>query len=93
MQVMYYKTKNFIRHEGNVIDLVQYRQKLAAVSGGDCVAPTQRTQEEPAPVLRVLPSTSAPARKGRSLVDQMELCATLGVITMTLVAVVQFAIF
>ena len=35
MQTIYYETSNFIRHEGNLVDLAAYRQKLAAVSGGN----------------------------------------------------------
>ena len=38
MQTMYFETSSFIRHEGNLVDLAAYRQKLSAVSGG-CWAP------------------------------------------------------
>ena len=37
MQTIYYKTEHFIRHQGNLVDLAAYRQKLSAVSGGDLV--------------------------------------------------------
>ena len=35
MQTIYYRTEHFIRHQGNLVDLAAYRQKLSAVSGGD----------------------------------------------------------
>ncbi len=33
MQTVYFTTSNFIRHEGNVVDLTEYRRKLAQVQG------------------------------------------------------------
>ena len=45
MQTIYYRTEHFIRHQGNLVDLAAYRQKLSAVSGGD-LAPVL---EEPVP--------------------------------------------
>lgn len=33
MQTIYFTTSNFIRHEGNLVDLTEYRRKLAQVQG------------------------------------------------------------
>ncbi len=33
MQTLYFTTSNFIRHEGNLVDLTEYRRKLAAAQG------------------------------------------------------------
>ena len=33
MQTIYFTTSNFIRHEGNVVDLTEYRRKLALAQG------------------------------------------------------------
>ena len=33
MQTLYFTTSNFIRHEGNVVDLTEYRRKLAIAQG------------------------------------------------------------
>ena len=33
MQTVYFTTSNFIRHEGNVVDLTEYRRKLAQAQG------------------------------------------------------------
>ena len=35
MQTLYYNTKNYIRHTGNVIDLTEYRRRLAALERPD----------------------------------------------------------
>ena len=41
MQTIYFTTTNFIRHEGNVVDLTEYRRKLALVQG------QAETEEQP----------------------------------------------
>ena len=33
MQTVYYTTRNFIRSTGNVVDLAEYRRKLAQAEG------------------------------------------------------------
>lgn len=33
MQTVYFTTSNFIRHEGNLVDLTEYRRKLAQAQG------------------------------------------------------------
>ncbi len=33
MQTIYFTTSSFIRHEGNLVDLTQYRRKLAQTQG------------------------------------------------------------
>ena len=42
MQTIYFTTTNFIRHEGNVVDLTEYRRKLALAQG-----PAEPVEEEP----------------------------------------------
>lgn len=42
MQTIYFTTSNFIRHEGNLVDLTEYRRKLAQVQA-------QREPEEESP--------------------------------------------
>ena len=41
MQTVYYTTSNFIRHTGNVVDLSEYRRKLAQAEGSLAPAPIQ----------------------------------------------------
>ena len=33
MQTIYFTTSNYIRHEGNMVDLTEYRRKLALAQG------------------------------------------------------------
>ena len=42
MQTTYFTTTNFIRHEGNVVDLTEYRRKLAQAEGK-----AESVEEEP----------------------------------------------
>ena len=53
METIYFTTSNFIRHKGNVIDLTEYRRKLAQATAPkvevlpqaeEVVAPRQRTE-------------------------------------------------
>lgn len=48
MQTIYFTTSNFIRHEGNLVDLTEYRRKLALAQG----KPEPVVEEEPAFVPR-----------------------------------------
>lgn len=80
MQTMYYTTRNFIRHTDNVVDLTEYRRRLARVRqeqamdfAADC---------DDAPV-----QTAAPRTAG--LGGLLEHCASFGVIVMTLVFTAQ----
>lgn len=49
MQTIYYRTEHFIRHQGNLVDLAAYRQKLSAVSGGDLAPVLDAPVPEPEP--------------------------------------------
>ena len=44
MQTVYFTTSNFIRHEGNLVDLTEYRRKLALAQG----KAEPEAEEEPA---------------------------------------------
>lgn len=95
METVYYRTSNFIRHQGDVVDLEAYRRKLAAARRAeeDREAPAA---EAPA-VLRLLPQES-PARRrarklrrgARKLHAALDLGASLSVAVFAAVAVVQF---
>ena len=45
MQTLYFTTSNFIRHEGNVVDLTEYRRKLALAQGQ--VEPEEQEDVQP----------------------------------------------
>ena len=66
MQTIYFTTSNFIRHEGNLVDLTEYRRKLAQ-------AQAQPESKEEEPVLPVRPRT---VRRRRGFLPGMMLdCA------------------
>ena len=96
MQTIYFETSSFIRHEGNVVDLSAYRQKLSAVSGGDWVPGPEMAEEAPAPVvaLPAAPAVTAQERERRRKVRRfgilLDLAASAAIVVLTLTAVVQF---
>ena len=88
MQTIYYTTTNFIRHTDNVVDLNEYRRKLALAQEGS-LAPQPEVyweQEEEsapeAPVLRVVKPRASRRRARRAVM--LETCASLSVVVMTL---------
>lgn len=83
MQTMYYTTTNFIRHTGNLVDLDEFRRKLALAQQSQ--RPAVLPEAAPAPV-RTAPEAPRPRRSARR--DRrawtLDACASLGVIVMTL---------
>ena len=85
MQTIYYETSNFIRHEGNLVDLAAYRQKLAAVSGGNWSPAPEGSPafEAEAPprtgtVLRLVPEESPAQRRARRAGRLLRQCGHRG---------------
>ena len=104
MQTIYYKTEHFIRHQGNLVDLAAYRQKLSAVSGGDLApvldepvaAPEPQTQ---GPELYLLPKPAPMTPRRRSARRQrrlrraavvLDLCASAAIVALTAGALAAF---
>ena len=62
MQTIYATTTHFIRHQGNMVDLGEFRRKQALARAGS-LAPRLEPEEAPvqaaAPVLTVLPGGTA----------------------------------
>lgn len=100
MQTIYYETSSFIRHQGNVVDLGAYRQKLAAVSGDPWTSPAREEAPEPvdsAPVLTLVPDEAPSLRRERSRRRDLrrfgmclDLAASAAIVALTLAAVVSF---
>lgn len=87
MQTVYYATSNFIRHEGNLVDLSEFRRKLSLTQEGS-LAPSleQPSRQDLAqrPQLTVLPQRKNTRHKGREWAAwALDACASLGVILMT----------
>ncbi|NCB63645.1 MAG: hypothetical protein EOM52_08530 [Clostridia bacterium] len=100
MQTTYYKTSNYIRHEGNVVDLSVYRNRLDAVSGGHWVpaAEPEEAWEAPAAELYVVerPRPAAKRRKKSRGIDLrfwLDVCVSGAVLLLTMTAVMQFLRF
>lgn len=50
METIYFTTSNFIRHEGNVVDLAEYRRKLAQATAPKAeVLPEEEETAAPRP--------------------------------------------
>lgn len=81
MQTLYYTTENFIRHTGKVVDLTEYRRRLAQA---------QQEPEEAGETRVLLPRESVPgprrtiARRARRRALVLDACASMGVVVMTL---------
>ena len=80
MQTLYYTTSNFIRHTDNIVDLSQYRRKLAAVEQVRMAWQEQEEDEEPVEV-QPRPRRSQQRRERRAAV--LDMWASMGVLVMT----------
>ena len=92
METIYCTTRNFIRHEGNLVDLTAYRQKLGQVSGACALAPwpMEETVQE-APVRPAAPAKAKKRRRGKSPLGQwLELTASAVTVVLVATAWVQF---
>ena len=105
MQTIYYQTKNFIRHEGNVVSLQDYRTRLQACSGFDAVPVCEESPEaEPVwtlreelpaarPAVRETPTEPANPHRVLSLHNLPDLCATVAILVMAVTVIVRFLQF
>lgn len=87
MQTVYYATSNFIRHEGNLVDLCEFRRKLSLTPGGKPGPPSGAgPRHRPGgAVLTLLPAgEKRRSRMGERAAWVLDACASIGVILMTL---------
>ena len=88
MQTIYYTTASFIRHTGNVVDLEDYRRKLALTQEGSLAPqleepePAEWEEESPAPAHRR--NNSLRARRALRLDCLASLCVILMTAAFTL---------
>lgn len=92
MQTVYYSTGNYIRHSGNVVDLTEYRRKLAQVDGSLALSEPVPAAE-PEPAAHPVP-TARPSRRPRrrSLADWLDFTATLALAAVGVTVWVQLVI-
>lgn len=92
MQTLYYKTSNFIRHTGNLVDLDQFRQKTFAAQRDSLARRPEAGWREAAPsgsafrpvVLTMSEHARRRARNARRAWT-LDICASLAVVIMTVV--------
>ena len=77
MQTVYFTTSNFIRHEGNMVDLTEYRRKLALAQG----QAEPETEEKPVPPVRTRTNHQ---RKGFSTGMALDYAASVALIVTAL---------
>ena len=82
MQTIYFTTSNFIRHEGNLVDLTEYRRKLAQIQAQPAPAP-----EEDEPVRPV--RTHAPRRRSLPPTMMLDCAASVALIVTALTFAVK----
>ncbi len=88
MQTIYYSTTNFIRHSGNLVDLTEFRRKLALAQEGSLAPRMEQPRPQDAPRLTLLPAPR-PAHAARRAQRArrawtLDACASVSVIVMTL---------
>ena len=83
MKVAYYTTEHFIRHQDNVIDLAEYRRRLAQVDGSLALA----QPEEPA--APAAPERSRRPRPVRRLADWLDMAASVATVAVVLCVWIQ----
>ena len=95
MQTVYYTTRNFIRSTGNVVDLAEYRRKLAQAEGS--LAPAPRHTQAPAvrPFPRLVENAPAESPKKAHSLPRLSLdsLASIGVLLMTLTFTLRILVF
>lgn len=80
MQTLYYTTNNFVRHTGNIVDLSEYRRKLAAAQQEQLGWMEQDEDAEPE---QVQPRPRRSARRQERRAAMLDLWASMGIVVMT----------
>ena len=80
MQTMYYTTNNFIRHTGNVVDLSEYRRKLAQIQQEE----DNQWEDQPAGDCAVAQPRVRRSDRRRRQALMLDACASMGIVVMTL---------
>ncbi len=83
MQTVYYTTANFIRHNGNVVDLTEYRRRMERAAKPLFPQEPERT---------AAPAVSRARRRFRGAVPGLfpDFFASAAIVVMTVIVAVQF---
>lgn len=99
MKTLYFKTNQYVRREGNVIDFTEYRSRLqrtaaAPAAVGDDVSYHWETDESiwhyEEPKKQVRPARRRRARFRLSLPDLLELCTAGATLALVITVWLQF---
>lgn len=100
MKTVYYTTDRFVRREGNVIDLCEYRERMQRAQTNlrpSAVGETGTWEEPAVPTPVFVPHPAAqrreaptPKRRRFCLADLLELCASAGALVLVATVWVQF---
>lgn len=85
MQTVYYATRSYIRHQGNVVDLGEYRRRLSCAQAPE---PERPAAEEPPRPRRTVRRRSP--RRRRGLADWLDMTATVTVTALAATLWLQF---
>lgn len=85
MQTVYYKTSNFIQHEGNVVDLEEFRRRLD-LAQRDSLArqPEECSDSAFRPVVLTMSKEERRRARRERRAWALDACASLAVVVMTL---------
>jgi len=83
MQTLYYTTNNFVRHTDNIVDLSEYRRKLAAVQQMQAAWQVQDEDEE-IEVSDFQPRPRRSARRQERRAALLDMWASMGMLIMTI---------
>lgn len=96
MQIMYYKTSNFIEHSGNIIDLDELRRRRTAAQRDSLARQPEAAyipEEQEEPGFRPVVLTMSRAQRRRAWQERrawrLDVCASVAVILMTAAFLLQ----
>ena len=82
MQTLYYTTNNFVRHTDNIVDLSEYRCKLAAAQR-EQMAWSEPEEDKNAELMAFQPRPRRSQRRQERRAALLDLWASMGVLVMT----------
>ena len=83
MQTLYYTTNNFVRHTDNLVDLSEYRRKLAAAQEQRLRWQEWEEQEEEEEVEQFHPRPRRSATRQERRAALLDMWASMGILVMT----------
>lgn len=96
MQIMYYKTSNFIEHSGNIIDLDELRRRQTAAQRDSLARQPEAACLPEEPGFRPVVLTMSRAQRRRAGWERrawrLDACASLAVILMTAAFLLQMVL-